>query len=403
MSKWQEKRLGEVAEINPESISNKNFYNTISYVDISSVKEGILYGVCNYSINNAPERAKRILRNNDIIISTVRPNLKAYYFVKNDIPNLICSTGFAVLRAKNKIVSRFLYYLISNESFINYLSLIAKGSAYPAVDKKDFINAKINIPDLATQEKIADILSTYDDLIENNNRRIEILEQMAQEIYKEWFVRFRFPGHEKVKFVNGIPEGWEVKKIGDIATIKSGYAFKSSWWQEEGIPVIKIKDIQNNGIDTNNFAYVSEIHMEKAKQFIAEPGDIVIALTGATIGKIGLIPFYHKPLLINQRVGKFFCGEKPILNNGYLYILLQQNWIKDLIFMISSSSAAQPNISPNDIEEIKIFYNKNVIEQFNQKISDYILQILKLKNINQNLIKQRDLLLPRLMSGKLEV
>ena len=143
--------------------------------------------------------------------------------------------------------------------------------------------------------------------------------------------------------------------------------------------------------------------MEKAKQLIAEPGDIVIALTGATIGKIGLIPFYHKPLLINQRVGKFFCGEKPILNNGYLYILLQQNWIKDLIFMISSSSAAQPNISPNDIEEIKIFYNKNVIEQFNQKISDYILQILKLKNINQNLIKQRDLLLPRLMSGKLEV
>lgn len=403
MSKWQEKRLGEVAEINPESISNKNFYNTISYVDISSVKEGILYGVCNYSINNAPERAKRILRNNDIIISTVRPNLKAYYFVNNDIPNLICSTGFAVLRAKNKIVSRFLYYLISNESFINYLSLIAKGSAYPAVDKKDFINAKINIPDIATQEKIADILSTYDDLIENNNRRIEILEQMAQEIYKEWFVRFRFPGHEKVKFVNGLPEGWEVKTIGDIAHLKSGYAFKSSWWQEDGIPVIKIKDIQNNSIDINNFAYVSHMHMEKAKQFIAEPGDIVIALTGATIGKIGLIPFYHKPLLVNQRVGKFFCGKNPILNNGYLYILLQQNWIQDLISMISSSSAAQPNISPNDIEEIKILYNKNIIEQFNHKISDYILQILNLKNINQNLIKQRDLLLPRLMSGKLEV
>ena len=259
MSKWQEKRLGEVAEINPESISNKNFYNTISYVDISSVKEGILYGVCNYSINNAPERAKRILRNNDIIISTVRPNLKAYYFVNNDIPNLICSTGFAVLRAKNKIVSRFLYYLISNESFINYLSLIAKGSAYPAVDKKDFINAKINIPDIATQEKIADILSTYDDLIENNNRRIEILEQMAQEIYKEWFVRFRFPGHEKVKFVNGLPEGWEVKTIGDIAHLKSGYAFKSSWWQEDGIPVIKIKELTWTKINASMKTVISSI------------------------------------------------------------------------------------------------------------------------------------------------
>lgn len=380
MAVWQEKRLGDIFSLKYGKSSDKMIPGSEYKVFSSSG----LFGLSNSK-----------LADKGIIVGR-KGSVGSVFFSRN--PFYCIDTTFYIDNTNNENML-FIYYYLKNMK----LNLYNSDAAVPGLNKHHLERCYCIIPDIATQEKIADILSTYDDLIENNNRRIEILEQMAQEIYKEWFVRFRFPGHEKVKFVNGIPEGWEVKKIGDIASIKSGYAFKSSWWQEEGIPVIKIKDIQNNGIDTNNFAYVSEIHMEKAKQFIAEPGDIVIALTGATIGKIGLIPFYHKPLLINQRVGKFFCGEKPILNNGYLYILLQQNWIKDLIFMISSSSAAQPNISPNDIEEIKILYNKNIIEQFNQKISDYILQILKLKNINQNLIKQRDLLLPRLMSGKLEI
>lgn len=404
MAVWQEKRLGEVAEIisggTPDTNDIEFWGGNIGWItpfDLSNYNYRYIdYGTRNITDSGLTNSSAKLLPSNTILFSSRAP---IGYIAIAKKP-LTTNQGFKNFICKD-INYLFLYYYLKHN--VSYLKLYATGATFPELSATTIKKIKISVPDIATQEKIADILSTYDDLIENNNRRIEILEQMTQEIYKEWFVRFRFPGHEKVKFVNGIPEGWEVKKIGDIASIKSGYAFKSSWWQEEGIPVIKIKDIQNNGIDTNNFAYVSEIHMEKAKQFIAEPGDIVIALTGATIGKIGLIPFYHKPLLINQRVGKFFCGEKPILNNGYLYILLQQNWIKDLIFMISSSSAAQPNISPNDIEEIKIFYNKNVIEQFNQKISDYILQILKLKNINQNLIKQRDLLLPRLMSGKLEV
>lgn len=403
MSKWQEKRLGEVVNYITRGITPKYTANGIKVINQKCIRDyKINLDFCKETLDTT-NIGKKYVQYGDILInSTGAGTLGRVACSKIQNMPITFDSHVTLCRVGKEYNNFFIgYYLHSIEK---ELENFGRGSTNQTeLNINDIKKIKINIPDLVTQEKMADILSTYDDLIENNNRRIDILEQMAQEIYKEWFVRFRFPGHEKVKFVNGIPEGWEVKKIGDIASIKSGYAFKSSWWQEEGIPVIKIKDIQNNGIDTNNFAYVSEIHMEKAKQFIAEPGDIVIALTGATIGKIGLIPFYHKPLLINQRVGKFFCGEKPILNNGYLYILLQQNWIKDLIFMISSSSAAQPNISPNDIEEIKIFYNKNVIEQFNQKISDYILQILKLKNINQNLIKQRDLLLPRLMSGKLEV
>ena len=398
MSKWQEKRLGEVAEINPESISNKNFYNTISYVDISSVKEGILYGVCNYSINNAPERAKRILRNNDIIISTVRPNLKAYYFVKNDMPNLICSTGFAILRAKNTTVSRFLYYVISNDSFINYLSLVAKGSAYPAVDKKDFINAKINIPDLATQEKIADILSTYDDLIENNNRRIEILEQMAQEIYKEWFVRFRFPGHEKIKFINGLPEGWEVKKIKDFGNIITGKTPSTEVYENYGkdIMFIKTPDMHDTVFTTYSSEYLSEKgHLTQANKLI--PANSILV---SCIGTAGIVSINAEVAHTNQQINSIVLNDENLL----YWLFYSCRFLKNTIELYGATGATMTNLSKGKFENLKILMPKQeLVYLYNNKVNNIFSHIKTLLYFNQNLIKQRDLLLPRLMSGKLEV
>ena len=157
MSKWVETRLGELININPETLSVSKYNGEIEYIDIASVNSGRLEGYTTYEVTEAPSRARRIIKNNDIIFSTVRPNLKAYYYVKNCPQNAICSTGFAVLRAKKGINSRFVYSLVTENSFVDYLSLVAKGSAYPAVDTNDFKKAKIYVPDLPTQEKIADI------------------------------------------------------------------------------------------------------------------------------------------------------------------------------------------------------------------------------------------------------
>lgn len=184
MSKWEEIRLGELIEINPETLSVSKYAGEIKYIDITSVDTGSLEGYSTYDISDAPSRARRVIKDNDIIFSTVRPNLRAYYFVKNAPHNAICSTGFAVLRAKKGVNSRFIYSLVTENSFVDYLTLVAKGSAYPAVDTNDFKKAKVAVPDLPTQERIADILSAYDDLIEANNRRIELLEQAAQELTK---------------------------------------------------------------------------------------------------------------------------------------------------------------------------------------------------------------------------
>ena len=308
------------------------------------------------------------------------------------------TTYYAVVN-KNKADTYFLYHLLNHID----LSGLDSGASIPSMTARTYYSIKIDLPDLTTQKRITNILSTYDSLIEANNRRIELLEQTAQELYKEWFVRFRFPGYENTKFENGLPEGWELKKIGDIARVKSGYAFKSEWWIDEGVPVIKIKDIQGNTIDFNDLSHVSVEHAEIAKQFYVVEGDLLIAMTGATIGKMALVPYSEKQLVVNQRVGKFFLGENPAENVSFLYMTLQQNWVQDLIVMIAGSNAAQPNISPFDIEKIKIVYNKDMVDEYNRRSAAFINQILQLRKQNQNLAAQRDMLLPRLMSGKLEV
>ncbi|NLI64109.1 MAG: hypothetical protein GX367_05180, partial [Bacteroidales bacterium] len=152
---WSEVRLGDVVNINKENIKN-TFEGKILYVDISSVESGILKGFTKYNFKDAPSIARRVVKEGDIIYSTVRPNLSAYYKFGNNIPNnIIASTGFVVLSKKTGTSIDYIYYLSITNSFVDHISQIAKGAAYPAVGIEDFKNIKIQIPDLKTQEKIA--------------------------------------------------------------------------------------------------------------------------------------------------------------------------------------------------------------------------------------------------------
>lgn len=221
--RWHVVRLDEVALINPESVGKSYPHKAIQYIDISSVGSGTLSETALYRLSEAPSRAKRLVKHGDTILSTVRPNRRSFLFIKSPAPNLVVSTGFAVLRQTNRIDARFLYYAVTNPAFTDYLAANMKGAAYPAVDTETIARATIALPPLAVQRKIAAILSAYDDLIENNTRRIQILEEMAQTIYREWFVKFRFPGHENVTMVDSelgpVPEGWESKTFSDIAEL----------------------------------------------------------------------------------------------------------------------------------------------------------------------------------------
>lgn len=391
--------LGELIDLNPETLSVSKHKGSIQYIDIASVNCGQLDGYTEYDITDAPSRARRIIKDNDIIYSTVRPNLRAYYYVKNCPDNAICSTGFAVLRAKENVDSRFIYSLVTENSFVNYLSLVAKGSAYPAVDTADFKKAKVTIPDLPTQKRIADILSAYDDLIENNNRRIALLEKAAQELYKEWFVRFRFPGYENTKFENGLPEGWECKKISVYYDTCSGGTPSRTHEEyfEAGIyPWVKTGEIKDCIIiDTEE--YITEEAVKKSSAKLLPAKSVAMAMYGVNIGQLG---YFDKQMTCNQACC-VFSDKRSFSSKHYLFQYLKS--IREYLLLISFG-AAQQNLSQELIKKIKIVMpSDDVVRAFEEKVDAIYDSIKTLMYKNQNLANQRDLLLPRLMSGKLEV
>ena len=213
------------------------------------------------------------------------------------------------------------------------------------------------------------------------------LEQMAQMIFVEWF------GNREP---NGV--------LGDYCTVKSGYAFKSSWWQDNGVKVIKIKNINNTGLDLTDCSFVSNDKVTVAQEFIARTGDLLIAMTGATIGKFTIIPQVNEVLLVNQRVGKFLFKDAPALESlPFLWCTLRQESIFNEVVNRGQGSA-QPNISPTDIMTIPIFLPlDDELVNFNQTLQSSFKSITANHAENTRLTALRDTLLPRLMSGELSV
>ena len=381
MSKWEETRLGELIEINPETLSVSKYTGEIKYIDIASVNMGSLEGYTTYEISDAPSRARRIIKDKDIIFSTVRPNLRSYYFVKNAPHNAICSTGFAVLRAKKGVNSRFIYSLVTENSFVDYLTLVAKGSAYPAVDTNDFKKAKVTVPDLPTQERIADILSAYDDLIEANNRRIELLEQTAQELYKEWFVRFRFPGYETTKFENGLPQGWSYKKFKDELTYNTG------------------KLDSNAAVSDGEYSfYTCAKTIYKTNTYCFDGECVLLGGNNAT-GDFSL--FYANEKLDAYQRTYIVTPQNQILSCVYIYFVLKDYLLQ---FKTASIGATTKFLTKGMLDKAKILVpDEKTILRYNEITKNMFDQIVSLKAKSENLVSQRNMLLPRLMSGKLEV
>ena len=340
----------------------------------------------------------------DTVIARIEPCLQngKGFFVKN-VSEGFGSTEFLVFRPKDdKVTNEFLYYFMLTDyirkSMINSMT---GATGRQRVNKDIFKSLELSLPSVEKQKRIADIFSAYDDLIENNQKQIKLLEEAAMRLYKEWFVKLRFPGYENTKIVDGVPEGWEKCNLGLYAKVKSGYAFKSSWWKHNGVPVIKIKDIQDNTVNLSQLDCVDISNANKAIDFKVVAGDLLIAMTGATTGKIAIVPIADD-MLVNQRVGKFFLGENPIAKLPFLYSTLQEanshNWALNF-----ANGSAQPNISPTQIESLEILFSERFVSLYNEKMQSYFESIIKLRRLINRAQQARDKLLPKLMSGEIEV
>jgi type I restriction enzyme S subunit len=257
-------------------------------------------------------------------------------------------------------------------------------------------------PPLPTQQKIAGILSAYDDLIENNIRRIKILEEMAKMLYREWFVKFRFLGHEAVQFVESelglIPEDWEVVTLGDVYDTSSGGtpSRKNPEFYDGSIKWIKTRELNDSFIfDTEE--KITELGLKKSSAKIFPRHSVIMAMYGATIGKLGI-------LSSSSTTNQACCGilsKNASFSSYYAFLYLLEN--REKIFSLGMG-AAQQNISQQVIKKLEILKPKeDVMIKFNECLNPFFSKIENLQQKNINLRKTRDLLLPRLISGEIDV
>lgn len=398
MAVWQEKRLGEVAEINMGQ-SPKSIYYNKDNIGTPFLQGNGDFGRIFPIITTYTSSVTKLAHAGDILFS-VRAPVGAI----NIANTAVCiGRGLSSIRSKENYNHIFLRY--SLEYLVNEIKKSSNGAIFDSITKNDLYNSRISIPDLATQEKIADILSTYDDLIENNNRRIEILEQMAQEIYKEWFVRFRFPGYEKVKFVNGLPEGWEVVKLGDLVNIKGGKRLptgKDFCIEQTEHPYIRIRDISKYKFIplTENMMYIDNATYNILNRFTVKKGDLLISI----VGTIGLVACVGSTLNgANLTENCVNITEVRHFTKSYLYHYLKSSQGQGELYS-GIVGVSQPKLPIYNIKKFKLLKpSQKLIIDFTNLVADIDSKMNNLLEQNQNLIKQQDLLLPRLMSGKLEV
>ena len=207
---WQEVRLGDICDINVNSLKeNTNENYQFKYIDLSSVKNGIIDFPNNYiTFKNAPSRARRIIKIDDVIMATVRPNLKGFAYISFDPKEYICSTGFAVLTSKSEICMKYIYQILYANYIEKQISNMLVGSNYPALNTSDILNIKILLPPLDEQKRIAEVLSLCDKLIENLTELIEKKEQ-----YKKGVMQRLLSGEVRFK---GFTDEWQTVRLGDI-------------------------------------------------------------------------------------------------------------------------------------------------------------------------------------------
>jgi type I restriction enzyme, S subunit len=302
---------------------------------------------------------------------------------------------------ESKADVKFVYYYFSSSDAVKKILNYVSSSGVPHINLTVLRNFAIPLPKLDSQKEMASILSAYDDLIENNKRRIELLGDAARQLYKEWFERFRFPGHEHIKITDGVPEGWEKGSVGNIAKMFSGYAFKSKDWLDEGNPVIKIKNITaNNSVDLSGCQCVDDNVAEKASRFKLLAGDMLIAMTGATVGKVGLMPSSEKSHYLNQRVGKFVSKIDRDVTPLLLSFFNSEKAQASILNL--AGGAAQPNISAKQIESIEMAIPTETLLNAYLDETDKMFGLrLNLVDQNLKLTQARDLILPKLMSGEI--
>ena len=342
------------------------------------------------------------LKKDDILLARTGATIGVSYKIQETL-NAVHNNGTIKFRFNSKVDVTFMYGLMQTESFLQYVDNISCVATQPNLRIDVLQKFQFLLPPLPTQRGIASILSTYDALIQNYKRQIAALQSAASELYKEWFVRFRFPGYKNAKFDNGLPVGWKYEQFKDIAKFDRGISYSSDEIDcEDGLNLINLKNIEafggfrRDGTKKYNGKY--------KKEQIVTTDDLVMGITDMTqdrrtVGSVALIPDIEGTCVISADLLKLTTK----ISNIFVYALCRYGQYSRY-FSMFANGANVLHLRPDALLRKKILVpNKELIDKFVSIVSIIIKRTNNLNTEIDNLTTQRDLLLPRLMSGKLSL
>ena len=340
--------------------------------------------------------SKYTVSEGDIIVTIVGANIGDVGFVTNEFSGANLTENAAKITVDpSKVSSKFLKFALANSHTKTKFQYIASGAAQGKLGLFKIKSFQVSLPPISIQEKIGNILASYDDLIENNRRRIQLLEESARLLYKEWFVQLRFPGHEHVKVVDGVPEGWNLGVASDVLDIMSGGTPKTKvqqYW-DGNIPFFTPKDATDSPFVLTTEKSLTEEGLKKCNSKLYPPQTVFITARG-TVGKLNL---NLVPMAMNQSC--YALKVKSPLNQIFLYCAMEASIAQ---VKARASGAVFDAIVVNTFNLIPFMTpSVSIIEEFTSFVGPVFNQIGTLMIQNKKLIEARDILLPRLMNGAL--
>jgi|LSQX01.2.fsa_nt_gb type I restriction enzyme S subunit len=376
--------------------------NIVELGQISSMKYGKMLskdlavdeGFPVYSGYRITGYSKEYLYNDPMLIVVAR-GVGGTGDVKISPPNAWITNLSIVLELDDsKVDKQYLCYLLNRENLKDKLN---SGAAQAQITIDSLAKYRIRLPPIKQQKKTAEFIAKYDDLIENNRRRIQLLEESARLLYQEWFVHLRFPGHEKVKMIDGVPEGWEIKPISSFGRVITGKtpSTKNAAYYGDDVPFIKTPDMHGNVFVVSTLQSLSESGSKSQQSTLLPSGCIMVSCIG-TVGVVSINPLEAHT---NQQINSVIPENKHLVE--FLFCGLKK--IKPMLEAIGASSTMN-NVNKSKFSSIEILApSEKLITEFHLAVASTFELILSLQKQNLALAKARDLLLPKLMSGELTV
>lgn len=401
--KWEKKKLCECTEYitdgdhqpAPKADKGVHFIKIKDIVNNQVSFDAQVYVPQEYYDNLPMERKPQ----KEDVLYTVVGSFGIPSYVQTD--ELFCfERNIALLHPNKDIEPRFLYYSLKNPAFYKGIEIVANGSAQKLIPLSKLKNLKISVPDKEAQRHIADILSAYDDLIENNQRQIKLLEEAAQRLYKDWFVDLNFPGHENTKIVDGVPEGWKKNCAENFFEITIGKTPPRTEKRcfttgENGISWVSIADMGNSGMFVLNTA--ENLTEDAIKQYNVKviPKNTVLLSFKLTVGRVAIAP---TDICTNEAIAHFKGRRECEREYTYCYL---KNFHYDELGSTSSISKA---VNSKIIKAMPfIMPSEKLLKEYSSKTKDAFDLIICKQKIDNNLKITRDRILHKLMSGEVEV